>query len=196
VLLVLIAEHPDLTLDEVVAGLHKRRIASSRSALWRFFKRHKITLKKTLHAAEQEQADVARARRRWIGAQGLLDTTRLVFIDETAANTKMARLNRRCPRGERLVGRVPFGHWKTITEQCLAPTLKLKDTVMMDNLPVHKVSGVREAIEARGATLRYLPKYSPETSPAFPTTASPRLNPPAGTWTRANERGRGRRSRR
>jgi hypothetical protein len=96
-------------------GLHKRRIASSRSALWRFFKRHKITLKKTLHAAEQERADVARARRRWIGAQGLLDTTRLVFIDETAANTKMARLNGRCPRGERLVGRVPFGHWKTIT---------------------------------------------------------------------------------
>ena len=46
VLLVLIAEHPDLTLDEVVGGLHKRRIASSRSALWRFFKRHKITLKK------------------------------------------------------------------------------------------------------------------------------------------------------
>src|ERR1019366_6911533 len=150
--------------------------------------------KNTLHAAEQERADVARVRRRWIGAQGLLDTTRLVFIDETAANTKMARLNGRCPRGERLVGRVPFGHWKTITfvaglrhngltapmvvdgsmngeaflayvEQCLAPTLKLKDTVMMDNLPVHKVSGVREAIEARGATLRYLPKYSPDLNP-------------------------------
>src|ERR1700737_5529723 len=72
-------------------------------------------LKKNLRAAEQERADVARARRRWIRDQGMLDSTRLVFIDETAANTKMVRLSGRCPRGERLVGRVPHGHWKTIT---------------------------------------------------------------------------------
>src|SRR5664280_363362 len=71
--------------------------------------------KKSLRAAEQERADVARARRRWIREQGMLDSTRLVFIDETAANTKMVRLSGRCPRGERLVGRVPHGHWKTIT---------------------------------------------------------------------------------
>jgi hypothetical protein len=45
----------------------------------------------------------------------MLDSTRLVFIDETAANTKMVRLSGRCRRGERLVGRVPHGHWKTIT---------------------------------------------------------------------------------
>ena len=50
-------------------------------------------------------------------------------------------------------------------EQCLAPTLKCKDIVMMDNLPAHKTAGVREAIEARGATLRYLPKYSPDLNP-------------------------------
>ena len=116
----------------------------------------------------------------------MFNPARLVFIDETAANTKMVRLSGRCPRGERLVGRVPHGHWKTITfvgalrcngmtapcvldgamtgeaflayvEQCLAPTLKRKDTVVMDNLQAHKVPGVREAIEARGATLRYLP---------------------------------------
>src|SRR5208282_948711 len=137
-------------------------------------------LKKSLRAAEQERADVARARRRWIREQGMFDPARLVFIDETAANTKMARLSGRCARGERLVGRVPHGHWKTITfvgalrhngmtapfvvdgpmtgptflcyvEQCLAPTLKRNDTVVMDNLPTHKVAGVREAIEARGA---------------------------------------------
>jgi transposase len=137
---------------------------------------------------------VARARRRWIREQGMLNSTRLVFIDETAANTKMVRLNGRCPRGERLVGRVPHGHWKTITfvaalrhngitapflldgsmtgeaflayvEQCLAPTLKRKDIVIIDNLPAHKVPGVREAIEAAGATLRYLPKYSPDLNP-------------------------------
>jgi len=117
-----------------------------------------------------------------------------VFIDETAANTKMVRLSGRCPRGERLVGRVPHGHWKTITfvaalrhngitapfvvdgsmtgeaflayvEQCLVPTLKRKDIVIMDNLAAHKVPGIREAIEAACATLRYLPQYSPDLNP-------------------------------
>src|SRR5262249_43130809 len=71
--------------------------------------------KKSLHAAEQERADVARARRRWMREQGMFDPARLVFVDETAANTKMVRLSGRCPRGERLIGRVPQGHWKTIT---------------------------------------------------------------------------------
>ena len=124
----------------------------------------------------------------------MLDSTRLVFIDETAANTKMARLSGRCPRGERLVGRVPHGHWKTITfvaamrqsgitapfvrdgsmtgeiflayvEQYLVPTLKRRDIVIMDNLSAHKVAGIRVAIEAAGATLRYLPQYSPDLNP-------------------------------
>ena len=45
--------------------------------------------------------------------QGMFDPARLVFVDETAANTKMVRLSGRCPRGERLIGRVPQGHWKT-----------------------------------------------------------------------------------
>jgi transposase len=126
--------------------------------------------------------------------QGMFDAARLVFIDETSANTKMMRLHGRCVRGERLVDHVPQGHWKTITfvaalrrhgmrasqtidgsmtgkkflayvERCLAPTLKRKDIVMIDNLPAHKAAGVREAIEARGAMLRYLPKYSPDLNP-------------------------------
>jgi hypothetical protein len=137
---------------------------------------------------------VARARRRWMREQCMFDPARLVFIDETSANTKMMRLYGRCIRGERLVGHVPQGHWKTITfvaalrrhgmraaqtidgamtgkkflayvEKCLAPTLKRKDIVMIDNLPAHKAAGIREAIEARGATLRYLPKYSPDLNP-------------------------------
>lgn len=137
---------------------------------------------------------MARARRRWIREQGMFDPAHLVFIDETAANTKMVRLSGRCARGERLVARVPHGHWKTVTfvaalrcdamtapcvidgamrgptflayvEQCLAPTLKRKDTVVMDNLKAHKVAGVREAIEARGARVRYLPQYSPDLNP-------------------------------
>src|SRR5271170_7167794 len=59
VLLGLIAEQPDLTLDEIVAAMRKRRIAGSRSAVWRFFERHNISFKKSLRAAEQERVDVA-----------------------------------------------------------------------------------------------------------------------------------------
>ena len=124
----------------------------------------------------------------------MFDSARLVFIDETSTNTAMVRLRGRCPRGIRLIDHVPHGHWKTITfvaglrhrrmvapfvldgpmnatafmaylEGCLVPTLKRGDTVMMDSLPVHKVAGVRELIEAAGAMLRYLPKYSPDLNP-------------------------------
>ena len=114
-LLTLIEGQPDLTLDEVASAMRKHKIPGSRTAVWRFFQRHRITFKKTLRAAEQERADVARARRRWMREQGMFDPARLVFIDETSANTKMVRLSGRCARGERLVGHVPQGHWKTIT---------------------------------------------------------------------------------
>jgi transposase len=193
-LLSLIEKEPDLTLDEIVLTMRRHRILGSRTAVWRFFKRHKITFKKSLRAAEQERADVARARRRWMREQGMFDPAHLVFIDETAANTKMVRLSGRCPRGERLIGRVPQGHWKTITfvgalrrngmdapctvdgsmntakflayiKQCLAPTLKRNDIVVLDNLPAHKAPAIREAIEERGAELRYLPQYSPDLNP-------------------------------
>jgi transposase len=193
-ILALIGERPDLTLDEVVLVLRKRRIAGSRSALSRFFARHGVTIKKSLRAAERKRADVARARRRWMREQGLLDPARLVFIDETAVSTNMVRLNGWSPRGERLVGDVPMGRWETLTfiagfrqsgivapmlikgamngetflayiEQCLAPTLRRRDIVVLDNVSFHKVFGVEEAIEARRAQLRYLPQYSPEFNP-------------------------------
>jgi len=193
-LLGLIANQPDLTLDEIVAAMRKRRIAGSRSAVWRFFARRNISFKKTLYAAEQKRADVARARRRWMREQGMFDPARLVFIDETCTNTAMVRLRGRAPRGERLVGYAPHGHWKTITfvgglrqrgmiapfvlegaingpmflayvKQCLVPSLKRGEIVLMDHLPAHKVAGVAEAIEAAGATLIYLPKYSPDLNP-------------------------------
>jgi transposase len=183
-----------VTLDEIVAVMRKRRIPGSPTALFRFLERYAITSKKVLHAAEQERADVARARRLWIRDQGLLDTTHLVFIDETPVNTNMTRLFGRAPKGERVIGRVPFGAWKTVTfvaalrhdrmtapmtikgamngeaflayvEQCLVPTLKRGDIVVMDNVSVHRVEGVREAIEAANATLRYLPAYSPDLNP-------------------------------
>src|SRR5664279_1109972 len=65
-------------------------------------------------------------------------------------------------------------------EQCLAPTLMRKDIVIMDNLSAHKVPGIREAIEAAGATLRYLPQYSPDLNPIeMLFRSASRLIPPA-----------------
>src|SRR5215471_10130515 len=151
-------------------------------------------LKKSLIAAERKRDDVARARRRWMRKQGLLDPAHLIFIDETAVSTNMVRPNGWSPRGERLVGHVPMGHWKTMTfiagfrqtgivapmvikgamngeaflayiEQCLVPTLKRRDVVVIDNAPFHKAPAVQKAIEAGGATLRYLPAYSPDFNP-------------------------------
>jgi transposase len=147
-----------------------------------------------LYASEQNRPDVARARRRWCRRQRLLDATALVFLDETAITTSMVRTRGRCPRGDRLVDYAPHGHWKTVTfiaglrhdrmvapfviegamngetfrayiEQCLAPTLRPGDIVVMDNVSTHKVNGIVEAIEAVGATLRYLPQYSPDLNP-------------------------------
>ena len=117
-----------------------------------------------------------------------------MFIDETGAKTNMARLYGRAPRGQRLVASVPHGHWMTTTfvaalrhdeiaapcvfdgpmdgasfltyvEHFLAPTLHQGDIVVLDNLASHKVAGVKEAIEQAGATLRYLPAYSPDLNP-------------------------------
>ena len=120
---------------------------------------------------------MARARRRWMRKQGVFDPARLVFIDETSTSTNMARLRGRCRRGERLIGRVPQGHWKTVTfvaglrhnkmvapfvvdgpmnrasflaylEQCLRPILRRGDFVIIDNLPAHKGVAVERLIAA------------------------------------------------
>jgi transposase len=117
-----------------------------------------------------------------------------VFIDETGASTKMTRAYGRSLRGERCVASIPFGHWKTTTftaglrlggmvapmvldgpmngdafiayvEQVLVPELSKGDIVVMDNLPAHKVTGVRQIIESAGAKLLYLPPYSPDFNP-------------------------------
>jgi transposase len=106
----------------------------------------------------------------------------------------MTRPHGRAAKGERVTGRVPFGAWKTLSfvaglrcdrmtapmmvtgsingamflayvEQCLVPTLKPGDIVIMDNVATHRVAGVRETIEAAGASLRYLPPYSPDLNP-------------------------------
>ncbi|MGA3181735.1 MAG: IS630 family transposase [Verrucomicrobiota bacterium] len=120
---------------------------------------------------------------------------RLVFVDESGANTKLTRLCGRAPAGQRLVGRVPQGHYQTSTliagvrlqgpcapwvfegamngemflawvQQGLAPVLQPGDAVILDNLSTHKVSGVREAIASVGARLLFLPAYSPDFNPS------------------------------
>jgi len=118
----------------------------------------------------------------------------LVFIDETGASTKMARLYGRSKRGSRCRAPIPHGHWLTTTftaalrrtaltapmtldgpmnavaslayvEQVLVPTLGPGDIVVMDNLPAHKGAAVRAAIQACGANLVLLPPYSPDFNP-------------------------------
>ncbi len=114
-LLALIGERTDLTLDEIRGLLGERGVRVGVSSIWRFFDRHGISFKKTVHAAEQERADVAAARQSWKTLQPQLDPAKLVFIDETGTATNMARLRGRVRRGARLIGRVPHGHWKTTT---------------------------------------------------------------------------------
>ena len=117
-----------------------------------------------------------------------------MFIDETWASTNMARLHGRAPKGERLRAGIPQGHWKTTTfvaglrltgmmatmvldgpinreafqayvEQLLVRELKPGDIVIMDNLSSHKGPAIRQAIEAVGASLLFLPPYSPDFNP-------------------------------
>lgn len=147
-----------------------------------------------MHASEQERPDVVAARDQRRQEQVDLDPAHLVFIGETWAKTNMARLYGRCARGQRLLGKVPFGKWTTTTllaalrhtqitapmvldrpinglrfltyvEEVLAPTLGPGDIVVIDNLGSHRSPGIKAAIEAQGANLRYLPPYSPDLNP-------------------------------
>jgi transposase len=118
----------------------------------------------------------------------------LIFLDESGVTTQMTRLWGRALKGERIHEATPQGNWKVLTtigaislrgfeavmtveeptngvifttyvEQILAPQLKPGDVVIMDNLSAHKVSGIRELIEAQGAKVSYLPPYSPDLNP-------------------------------
>lgn len=123
-----------------------------------------------------------------------MDPQRLVFLDESGSQTSMTRTRGRAPKGQRVVAKVPGGHWKIVTmisairtsgpfaaasvigatdsdvfrtyiREILVPQLRAGDVVVMDNLSPHKASGVREAIESAGAQLHYLPPYSPDFNP-------------------------------
>lgn len=123
-----------------------------------------------------------------------VDPARLVFLDESGATTAMTRRHGRAARGQRVDAAVPHGHWKVVTltaavrldgvgaclafdgatntacfetyvDECLVPTLKPGDIVVMDNLSCHKTAEVARLITAVGAELRYLPAYSPDLNP-------------------------------
>jgi transposase len=117
-----------------------------------------------------------------------------VFIDETALNTKMARIHGRCPIGQRCHSTLPHGHWQSSTfiaalrqegltapfliegpvdaevftaylEHVLCPQLRAGDTLILDNLATHKIQTVAQLLATRGVGVRYLPPYSPDLNP-------------------------------
>ncbi len=94
----LIAQRPDLTLVETVAELRKRRIKTSHQLALAFLDRHSITLKKVLQAAERQRADVARARRRWIREQGMLDPCPASNPESTVKVSKVSVATRTSPK--------------------------------------------------------------------------------------------------
>jgi transposase len=137
---------------------------------------------------------VAEQRAHWHERLAVESTARLVFVDESGANTKMTRWYGRSPDGQRLVAPIPQGHYQTSTliaairlkgpcapwlfegamngemflawvRQGLVPALRKDDLVIMDNLATHKIAGVGQAIETVGARLLYLPPYSPDFNP-------------------------------
>jgi transposase len=137
---------------------------------------------------------VRRKREEWASRMPGLDPAKLVFIDETGANTKMTRRYGRAPVGERVAGVVPHGHWKTTTfvaalrseglvapmvldgamngdvfaayvRQVLVPALRAGDIVVMDNLASHKRAAAVRAIGGAGCAVVYLPPYSPDYNP-------------------------------
>ena len=189
---------PDMTMPELARALQvERDVIASPASLSRVLCKAGFTYKKQLMALERERADVRERRREWIDKRQprmRLQPARLVFIDETAVNTKMTRLRGRSRRGQRLRASAPFGRWGTQTfiaalrcdgltapwvvdgamdraafnadvETQLAPTLRPGDVVIADNLSVHKSVRAAQALKARGAWFLFLPQYSPDLNP-------------------------------
>lgn len=153
-----------------------------------------IAAKKTLRASERNRPDIRAKRGWWRRKTRSISPERFVFIDESGAKTNLTRLYGRILGGQRLHAHAPGGHWTTTTmiaalrvsgptapmvirgpvdtdvfraytEYVLAPTLNKGDIVVLDNLSSHKAPDIRACIESAGATLRFLPPYSPDLNP-------------------------------
>jgi transposase len=187
----LIRKKPDATLEELRQRLG---VDCSTMAIVRALKKLKITRKKkVLHAQERDSPENQQKRRDFLEAIVGIDPERLVFVDETGANTSMTRTHGRAPVGERVEGAVP-GHWDSVTlicglrlsgvrapvvfpgatdtpafrsyvEQVLVPELEPEDVVIWDNLQPHKAQAVVAAVEEAGARVVRLPPSSPDLSP-------------------------------
>jgi transposase len=177
------------------ALIDKTGVETSPSGVKRALHRLGFTPKKKSFVAEERDQPVLKWRRRILAALLMvIDVRRLVFLDESFCNTSMAREYGWAPLGRRCWAKRPGGHWKTLTligairvgqkpkltthigsingdvflryvRRRLVPWLRPGDIVLMDNLKAHKVAGVREAIEAAGAWVIYLPPYSPDFNP-------------------------------
>lgn len=184
--------HPDATLAEHCQwweAAHGVQVSSA--TMSRAMKHLNWTRKKkTIRASEQNESD----RAAWREQAKELDASKLVFIDECGSNIALTRLYSRSPKGERAYGTVPRNRRANITllaslslqgmgeafilegsadsavfelyiEQILAPSLPAGHIVILDNLNTHVGEKVRQAIEARGCQLLFLPSYSPDLSP-------------------------------
>ncbi len=187
----LIRKKPDATLGELRRGLG---VACSTMAISRALRKLKITRKKkVLHAQERDSPEVQQKRRDFVEELAGIGPRRLVFVDETGANTSMTRTHGRAPVGERVHGAVP-GHWDSVTlicglrlsgvtapvvfagatdtaafqgyvEQVPVPELQPDDVVIWDNLKPHKAQAVVAAVERAGARVIPLPSSSPDLTP-------------------------------
>ena len=189
----LIAAQPDRTLAELKDALATPAsvptIWRAIYALGLTVKKNGPPIRRTIN-----RPDVAAARGAWHAAAPTWDPTPLVFLDETGITTNLLRRFGRAPCGARVHDHTPGGRWRTSTflaalrvtgltapgvfdgaidgesfrayiEQILVPTLHPGDLVIADNLGAHKVAGIQRAIQAAGATLWYLPPYSPDLNP-------------------------------
>lgn len=147
-----------------------------------------------MRASERDRPDVQEQRAEWIEFSASAPLEKLVFLDESAASTSLARLYGRSPVGQRLRDSAPAGHWLTCTmlcairrdgafapalfdgpvngdvftawvEQVLIPGLLPGEIVVMDNLSTHRMASVTAMIRAAGFEVRYLPPYSPDFNP-------------------------------
>lgn len=175
--------------------LDRAGVATSCSALHPCLQSLGFSLKKKVIIATEQGSDRVQAlRTQYISAVAAIDPSRLVFIDESGVTTAMTRSMARSRRGHRVHGRTPRNRGNVTTligalaldgiralmtiggattgdvflayvREFLVPTLRPQDVVVMDNAAVHKSAGVRRAIEAAGASVLFLPPYSPEFNP-------------------------------
>ena len=187
----LVRQQPDATLKELRQRLG---VSCSLTTIWRALEKLGLPRKKMLfRASEQDSPDVQQKRRDFCAELARVDPRRLVFVNETSANTSMTRTYGRAPVGERVYASAP-GHWDTVTltcglrlsgvtaamafegatntgtfenyvEQVLVPELRPGDVVIWDNPKPHQSEEAVEAVEGAGARVLPLPPWSPDLTP-------------------------------